>query len=105
MRKLNFFAATIVLGLAGAAMVPTPGGAAGVGKTCDGRLGIRCDKGLWCDHRPGQCHAVSPSGKCIEIPIPLIDKPVCGCDRRTYENDKVRQAAKVHKDHEGKCKK
>jgi hypothetical protein len=89
-----------------AAAMPQPAAAVGEGKTCRGFLGTRCDKGLWCDLRPGRCGAADVSGKCVRVPTgcPKIRRPVCGCNDRTYVNDCERQRAKVQKKHNGRCR-
>ena len=79
--------------------------AAGIGQTCGGIAGIRCDAPLWCDLRPGFCHAADVQGTCIRIPefCTREHKPVCGCDNKTYGNDCDRRTAKVAKKHDGAC--
>ena len=97
-------ALTIILGLA--FFASTNATAVGTGKTCGTIAGIQCDYGLWCDLRAGKCGAPDIDGKCIKVPTACtrIFKPVCGCDNKTYGNDCDRQAAKVQKSHNGKCK-
>jgi len=92
-------------------LAPAAASAVGLGKTCGGIAGIRCDKGLWCEYKPGTCGAGDASGKCEKAPqiCNKIYKPVCGCDPKnrtgkTYGNDCERRAAKTSLLHKGRCK-
>jgi Kazal-type serine protease inhibitor domain len=98
-------ATALALGLA--LVAPTGAAAVGVGETCGTIVGIRCDKGLWCDFDAGKCGVADVGGKCIKIPADCTKErvPVCGCNKRTYSNDCRRQRAKAQKDHDGECKK
>jgi hypothetical protein len=79
--------------------------AAKVGQMCGGIAGIKCDKGLWCQLKEGQCRFFDAAGTCARAPkiCTKIFKPVCGCDGKTYPNDCVRQSHQVSKAHDGKC--
>ena len=79
--------------------------AAKVGEMCGGIAGVKCDKGLWCQLKDGQCGFADAAGTCARVPrfCPHIVKPVCGCDKKTYNNDCLRQRARVSKAHDGKC--
>ncbi|HTB00341.1 MAG TPA: Kazal-type serine protease inhibitor [Bradyrhizobium sp.] len=91
--------------------VPTGANAVGLGKTCEGIAGLRCDAGLFCEHKPGECgwfHGADQSGRCARIPrfCSQITSPkleVCGCNGQTYFNDCKRQQAEVSLAHRGKC--
>jgi hypothetical protein len=94
----------LILGLA--VFAPTGATAVGVGKMCGGIAGIPCDSGLWCEPRAGKCGVADIDGKCVKVPTVCnkIFRPVCGCDNKTYGNDCDRLAAKVQKNHNGRCK-
>ncbi|MFO1102861.1 MAG: Kazal-type serine protease inhibitor family protein [Methylocystis sp.] len=78
----------------------------GVGAKCGGFVGLRCAPGLWCEMRPGACRVADAFGRCATRPkfCPLIYRPVCGCNGRTYGNDCQRRAAMVNKSHNGPCR-
>ncbi len=80
-------------------------GAAGVGETCGGVANISCSAGLWCEPQAGQCEGADISGKCVRVPDLCYEvmKPVCGCDKKTYNNDCERLRAKVQKSSDGGC--
>ena len=94
---------TIVFALVG---VAPDASAVGVGQRCGGFIGIKCNKGLWCQRPAGQCFFSDAFGTCAPIPrfCSLIFKPVCGCDGKTYSNDCARQRAQVQLSHAGKCR-
>ena len=81
--------------------------AVGEGKQCGGIGGIRCDRGLWCDPEPGKCGVKDVGGICVKVPrgCPKNIEHVCGCNKKTYSNDCVRQQSRVAKDYDGRCKK
>jgi Kazal-type serine protease inhibitor domain len=45
------------------------------------------------------------SGKCVRVPDVCYEvmMPVCGCDKKTYNNDCERRRAKVQKSSDGGC--
>lgn len=92
------------LGLA--VLVPTGANAVGVGRVCGGIVGIACDPGLFCDHRPGSCRISDAQGRCVRVPVfcNKIFRPVCGCNGKTYGNNCDRLAAKEQLAHAGKCR-
>jgi Kazal-type serine protease inhibitor domain len=99
--------AALMVALGMLLFIPAGAGAVGVGKTCDGIAAIRCDKGLWCEHKTGTCGGADISGKCVKIPQ-LCNQaifPVCGCNNKTYSNDCKRRMAMVQKKADGSCKK
>jgi hypothetical protein len=81
--------------------------AAGLGQVCGGRLGIGCDRGLFCDFQPGTCGSFLAEGTCVRVPRfcqrRLTFRPVCGCNGNTYPNDCQRRQAIVSKQHDGRC--
>jgi hypothetical protein len=78
---------------------PIDGSVAG----CGGPTNIPCNKGFFCDQV--SC-AKSAKGSCVQIPgiCPMVYKPVCGCDNKTYGNDCIRRAAQVSLNYVGQCK-
>jgi hypothetical protein len=80
--------------------------AAKVGERCDGFVGSRCGRGLWCDRDPGQCGGLADRpGTCVKVRQLCFQlyRPVCGCNGKTYANDCHRIRSKVAKKHDGKC--
>lgn len=82
------------------------GPSTGVGATCGGIAGLRCDEGLDCDHADSIC-AADATGVCTE-PVSIlciaVYEPVCGCDGRTYSNDCTRRQHNVAFLHDGECR-
>ena len=83
----------------------TGAGAVGIGQQCGGFVGIKCNRGLFCEKPPGTCFFADFSGTCARVPrfCPLFVKQVCGCDNKTYTNDCFRERARVSKSHDGAC--
>ena len=99
--------AIVALGITLASVfLATGASAAGVGQTCGGIGGVRCDAGLQCEAPAGMCGSVDLQGTCVRIPdvCPAVVQQVCGCDKKTYGNDCERRRAKVAKDADGPCR-
>lgn len=72
---------------------------------CGGIAGLICPANTMCDDEPGVCKGADILGKC-KIPPHIcgdIEKPVCGCDGKTYGNDCKRRMAGAQLDHDGAC--
>ncbi len=101
------FAAALAFGVVIASSAGGSAAAASLGKVCGGRLGIACDRGLFCDFQAGTCGSFLAEGTCVRIPRfcarRIAFRPVCGCNGETYPNNCQRQQAIVSKRHDGRC--
>jgi len=93
------FAFVSLLLIAGAQAAPKP-------QVCGGIADPPCAQGTFCQRPVNTCRGADIRGTCVKIPQTCfkIFRPVCGCDNKTYGNDCERQAARVSKLHNGKCK-
>ena len=100
-----FHRVTAMLTLALSLLLAPAGALAKVGDSCGGFIGnVLCVKGEFCQHAAGQCASNLP-GACAAVPqsCPSIDKPVCGCNGKTYANDCELMRAQVSLRHDGAC--
>jgi hypothetical protein len=97
-------ALVIVLGLA---LGSSAASAAPKGQSCGGIAPLTCGPDQFCQYPAGKCKGADLKGICVKVPpgCPKNLRPVCGCDGQTYNNDCLRQMAKVQLDHTGRCKK
>jgi Kazal-type serine protease inhibitor domain len=106
--RLRHRAMAALIIMSGLAMGSTGAPAAGVvGRACGGFIGLNCDGRMWCQKPAGQCATPDIMGKCATVPTlcPMILRPVCGCDGKTYINDCLRQHARAQLNHAGICRK
>ena len=59
----------------------------------------------FCELPQGSCQKPSQQGLCQKKSVfcPMLYKPVCGCDGKTYSNNCLRQSAGVSEKHDGVC--
>lgn len=89
--------------------LPKPAGTAG--KTCGGIAALKCDAAQFCNYEEsaggqGCGGAIADAGgKCEETPKACTkeSKPVCSCDRRSYDNPCEAHAAGISVMHDGAC--
>ena len=106
-RLVSQVAGALLLAFTIVLLAPASASAVGPGAMCEGRLPVRCDAGLFCQHSTGLCRTNYNWGKCVKVPSACpqqIVKPVCGCDGKTYSNNCMRQMAMVSLAHNGRCK-
>jgi hypothetical protein len=105
--RVRHVIAAAALGLAIAAAVVGAAPAAGLGQPCGGRLGIGCERGLFCDFAVGTCGSDRAEGTCVRVPRfcaqNVTVRRVCGCNGKTYLNDCQRRQAITAKRRNGRC--
>jgi len=77
---------------------PCGGGDEPGSQVCGGQAGTSCGSGQFCDFSlDARCGTGDQTGTCKPIPSACTQDltPVCGCDRQTYSNACVANAAKV----------
>ena len=109
MTRLRLTCATLLVPLA--LMLAAPASAVQKPPPTCGGVGLPpgtggCSGGAFCQAPTGVCNIiVIGGGTCTRVPQTCINlnKPVCGCDFKTYKNDCARQQARVSKFKDGVC--
>jgi hypothetical protein len=105
-RQTGRFLAVIAIVAALVAMTSVSAPAISLGQFCGGILDIRCDQGLFCDLVGSVCGAGDRGGTCAHIPRACtrgVQRPVCGCNGKTYGNNCDRRIARASRWHAGAC--
>lgn len=71
---------------------------------CGGLAKFKCPAGFYCELGP-RCGGIDHRGECAWIPTdcPHEVKPVCGCNKKTFDSACLANAAGVTVDYEGPC--
>ncbi len=72
---------------------------------CGGGAQFACPSHSFCNLSQEDCGGIDHKGVCKKIPhdCSIEDKPVCGCNHKTYTNKCIANASKVSIAHQGKC--
>jgi hypothetical protein len=74
--------------------------------SCGGFTGSVCPTGMYCDYPTGSfCGGADETGTCRSRPSACSteNKPVCGCDKKTYKNACYAAAASTDVFRDGPC--
>jgi hypothetical protein len=102
LRAATLLALAFVLAAPASAVQKQPPSCGGVGPP----IGFGGCSAGFCQAPTGVCNIiVQNTGSCTLVPRTCVNlnKPVCGCDLRTYKNDCARRQARVSKLKEGVC--
>ncbi len=73
--------------------------------TCGGASNKTCTQGFYCAYAAATCGDAFREGVCAALPVACsnVPGPVCGCNKKTYNNECAAAAAGQSVDHQGAC--